>query len=108
MEFGCLECNRSFNELNLWGRLRNENFQWICTGCNKSLTRDSKDRKMEYGCRKCNHTLQELQMWGWVKFCGDYWKCLKCNNDITKDLEQWFKEVNVMAKMLRDIDHLPK
>jgi hypothetical protein len=100
MEFGCPECNRSFNELKLWGRLENSNYHWICTSCNIPLTRSKDNRKMLYGCRKCNHTISELQEWGWAKFNGDFWKCLQCNNDITKDPEQWFKDVMSNANRL--------
>ena len=99
MNFGCEKCNRSFAELKLWDKLKNENYQWICTSCNFPLTNNQFDRKMEFGCRKCNHTFHELKEWGWLKFFGDHWKCLKCNEDITRSPEEVFKHANEMADL---------
>lgn len=105
MQFGCRQCNRSFNELMLWDRLKNKDYHWICTSCNNPLTREADEkRKMVYGCRKCNHTFEELNEWEWLKHCGDHWKCLHCDNDITRDPETVYKEAMALADELgRDL-----
>lgn len=101
MNFGCHKCNRSFNELQLWGRLKNEDYRWICTSCNNALRRDfDEKRKMSFGCRCCNHTFNELKEWGWLEWCGDHWRCLQCKHDLTRDPETVFAESQALAMLL--------
>lgn len=100
MQFGCTVCERSFEELQIWSRVKNEGFKWICTSCNVPLVRDQSERNMEYGCRNCNFTFEELRKWKWLKHCGDYWQCKSCGGDITKHPRTVFQEATKMAHMI--------
>lgn len=100
MQFGCTVCERSFEELQIWSRVKNEGFKWICTNCNVPLVRDQSERNMEYGCRNCNFTFEELRKWKWLKHCGDHWQCKSCGGDITKHPRTVFQEATKMAHMI--------
>jgi transposase-like protein len=38
--YGCKKCGRSFEELELWGRVEFHGDHWKCTSCNEDITKD--------------------------------------------------------------------
>jgi len=41
--YECRKCGRSFEELQLWGRIKNCGDHWKCTSCNEDITKNLDD-----------------------------------------------------------------